>query len=45
MMKQSLALTAVFEAATGLVLIIAPSLVGRLLFGAEFTGAPTRQLA
>jgi len=38
MMKQSLALTAIFEAATGLVLIIAPSLVGRLLFGAEFTG-------
>jgi uncharacterized protein YjeT (DUF2065 family) len=37
-MKQSLALTAIFEAATGLVLIIAPSLVGRLLFGAEFTG-------
>jgi len=37
-MKQSLTLTAIFEAATGLVLIIAPSLVGRLLFGAEFTG-------
>jgi hypothetical protein len=37
-MKQSLALTAIFEAVTGLVLIIAPSLVGRLLFGAEFTG-------
>jgi hypothetical protein len=37
-MKQSLALTAIIEAATGLALIIAPSLVGRLLFGAEFTG-------
>ncbi len=37
-MKQLLALTAVIEAATGLALIIAPSLVGRLLFGAEFTG-------
>jgi hypothetical protein len=37
-MKQSLALTAIFEAVTGLVLILAPSLVGRLLFGAEFTG-------
>jgi len=37
-MKQSLTLTAIFEAATGLVLIITPSLVGRLLFGAEFTG-------
>jgi hypothetical protein len=37
-MKQLLALTAVIEAATGLALIIAPSLVGWLLFGAEFTG-------
>jgi hypothetical protein len=37
-MKQSLTLTAIFEAATGLVLIIAPSFVGRLLFGAQFTG-------
>jgi hypothetical protein len=37
-MKQSVALTAIIEAATGLALIIAPSLVGRLLFGAEFTG-------
>jgi hypothetical protein len=37
-MKQSLALTAIIEAATGLALIIAPSLVGWLLFGAEFTG-------
>jgi hypothetical protein len=37
-MKQLLALTAIIEAATGLALIIAPSLVGWLLFGAEFTG-------
>jgi hypothetical protein len=37
-MKQSLALTAIIEAATGLALIIAPSLVGRLLFGIPFTG-------
>ena len=37
-MKQLLGLTAIIEAATGLALIIAPSLVGRLLFGAEFTG-------
>src|SRR2546430_8354341 len=37
-MKQSLALTAIFEAATGLALITAPSLVGQLLVGAEFTG-------
>jgi hypothetical protein len=37
-MKQSLGLTASIEGATGLALIIAPSLVGRLLFGVEFTG-------
>ena len=37
-MKQSVTLAAIIEAGTGLVLIIAPSLVGRLLFGAEFTG-------
>ena len=37
-MKQSLGLTAIIEAATGLALIIVPSLIGRLLFGAEFTG-------
>jgi hypothetical protein len=37
-MKGVLTLAAVIEAATGLALIIAPSLVGRLLFGAEFTG-------
>jgi hypothetical protein len=37
-MKQLLALTAIIEAATGLALIMAPSLVGRLLFGVEFIG-------
>ena len=37
-MKQSLALAAVIEVATGMALLIVPSLVGRLLFGAEFTG-------
>src|SRR4029077_9729250 len=33
-----LTVAALVEAATGLALIIVPSLVGRLLFGAEFTG-------
>jgi hypothetical protein len=37
-MKQSLTLAAVIEVATGMALLIVPSLVGRLLFGAEFTG-------
>jgi len=37
-MKKVLTLAAVVEAATGLALIIVPSLVGRLLFGTEFTG-------
>jgi hypothetical protein len=37
-MKRLLAFTAIVEAATGLALMIAPSLVGRLLFGAELTG-------
>jgi hypothetical protein len=37
-MKQLLALTAVIEVATGMALLIVPSLVGRLLFGEEFTG-------
>src|SRR6476619_6242002 len=37
-MKQSLALAAVIEVATGMALLIVPSLVGRLLFGEEFTG-------
>jgi hypothetical protein len=33
-----LTVAAVAEVATGLALLIVPSLVGRLLFGAEFTG-------
>ncbi len=37
-MKKVLTLAAVVEAATGLALIILPSLIGRLLFGTEFTG-------
>ena len=37
-MKKILTLAAVVEAATGLALIIAPLLVGQVLFGAEFTG-------
>ena len=37
-MKQLLTLAAAIEAATGLALMIAPSLVGRLLLGAESTG-------
>ena len=37
-MKRVLILTAVGEAATGVALLIVPSLVGRLLFGEELTG-------
>jgi hypothetical protein len=37
-MKGVLVLAAVGEAATGLALLIVPSLVGQLLFGAELTG-------
>src|SRR4029077_10048799 len=37
-MKKVLTVAAVLEAATGLALIIVPSLVGRLLFGEELTG-------
>ena len=37
-MKKVLVLAAVGEAATGLALLIVPSLVGRLLLGAELTG-------
>ena len=37
-MKNVLVLAAVSEAATGVALLILPSLVGRLLFGAELTG-------
>ena len=37
-MKGTLVLAAVSEAATGVALLIVPSLVGQLLFGAELTG-------
>jgi hypothetical protein len=37
-MKKLLALAAVLEAVTGLALVVAPSLAGRLLLGAESTG-------
>jgi hypothetical protein len=37
-MKTSLTFAAIAEAATGLALLIIPSLVGRLLLGAELTG-------
>jgi hypothetical protein len=37
-MKKLLAITAVAELATGAALLVAPSLVGRLLFGEELTG-------
>jgi hypothetical protein len=37
-MKKVLIFAAVSEAATGVALLIVPSLVGRLLFGAELTG-------
>lgn len=37
-MRGLLAFTAVGEAATGLVLLLAPPVIGQLLFGAELTG-------
>jgi hypothetical protein len=37
-MKKVLTFAAVAEAATGLALIVVPSFVGQLLFGAELTG-------
>ena len=37
-MKKTLAIVAIAELATGLALLVDPSLVGRLLLGAEFTG-------
>jgi hypothetical protein len=37
-MEKVLTVAAVAEVATGMALLIVPSLVGRLLFGAEFTG-------
>ena len=38
-MKQSLVIAAIGEAATGAALLVAPSLVGRLLLGVELIGA------
>jgi len=40
-MKKVLSVAALLEAVTGMALLIAPSLVGRLLFGEEFTGIVT----
>ncbi len=37
-MKKVLTVAAIVEVATGMALLIVPPLVGRLLFGAEFTG-------
>ena len=37
-MRRALVIAAVSEAATGVALLIVPSLVGQLLFGAELTG-------
>ena len=37
-MRRVLVLAAVSEAATGVAVLIAPSIVGKLLFGAELTG-------
>jgi hypothetical protein len=37
-LKKLLALAAIVEAATGLALLVVPSLVGRLLLGEELTG-------
>jgi hypothetical protein len=37
-MKKLLILTGVLESATGVALMVAPALVGRLLLGTEFTG-------
>ena len=37
-MKKALTIAAVLEVATGTALLIVPSLIGRLLFGEEFTG-------
>lgn len=40
-MKRGLAIAAVSEAATGIALLIVPSLAGQLLFGAALTGLAT----
>jgi hypothetical protein len=44
-MKKLLPLAAVVEVATGVALLVVPSLVGRLLLGAELAGSPFRWLA
>ena len=44
-MKRVLIFAAVGEAATGLALLIIPSLVGQLLFGPELTGMLTYSAA
>jgi hypothetical protein len=46
-MKNALTFTAIAEAATGLTLLIVPSLVGQLLLGEPFTGvaAPVARVA
>jgi hypothetical protein len=41
MMRKMLVLAALAEAMTGLALLLAPSLVGRLLFGEELAGTGT----
>jgi hypothetical protein len=41
-MKNALMLAAAGEAATGLALLIVPSLVGQLLLGVELTGVQCR---
>ena len=43
-MKKVLTVAAVVEVATGLALMIAPSLVGRLLFGEELTVIPVARV-
>jgi hypothetical protein len=40
-MKKALIFAAVAEAATGLALLVVPSLVGQLLLGVDFTGVTT----
>jgi len=44
-MKKALTLAAVGEAATGMALLIVPSLVGQLLLGEELTGIPVARVA
>ena len=44
-MKHVLKFAAIGEAATGLALLIVPSLVGQVLLGEDLTGAPYRSRA